>query len=167
MCSVAFTKGIDAEKAIRTAEMNAVLVSENIEEPIRFAKADVVKDTFSPKLEEDPRRISIDEKLELTRKYNNLPLKYEKIATTNIGYMEVIREKYFVNTEGSEIREDLHILNQFSKALILINQTCKLLSFLNTTIQFIPLVLWVVLKLNKYRFCFFTIPHRTRESNMK
>ncbi|MCK4453359.1 TldD/PmbA family protein [candidate division WOR-3 bacterium] len=107
LSSVAFTKGIDAEKAIRTAEMNAVLVSENIEEPIQFAKADVVKDTFSPKLEEDPRRISIDEKLELTRKYNNLPLKYEKIATTNIGYMEVIREKYFVNTEGSEIREDL------------------------------------------------------------
>jgi len=107
LSSVAFTKEIDAEKAIRTAEMNAVLVSENIEEPIQFAKADVVKDTFSPKLEEDPRRISIDEKLELTRKYNNLPLKYEKIATTNIGYMEVIREKYFVNTEGSEIREDL------------------------------------------------------------
>lgn len=107
LSSVAFTKEIDAEKAIQTAEMNAVLVSENIEEPIQFAKADVVKDTFSPKLEEDPRRISIDEKLELTRKYNNLPLKYEKIATTNIGYMEVIREKYFVNTEGSEIREDL------------------------------------------------------------
>jgi len=58
-------------------------------------------------LNEDPRQISIKEKLELVRKYNNIPLSYEKIATTNIAYTEMCRERYFLNTEGSEIREDL------------------------------------------------------------
>jgi len=49
----------------------------------------------------------MDEKLELTRKYNALPLLREGIVHTVIDYTEVTREKYFLCTEGSKIREDL------------------------------------------------------------
>ncbi len=107
LSSVAFTKENDAEKAVKTAEENARIISKNLTKPIEFAETEVIKGSFLPELKEDPRRISIDEKFKLTKKYNNLPLKNPKIATTNIAYLEVIRSKYYVNTEGSEIQEDL------------------------------------------------------------
>lgn len=105
--SVAFTKESEGERAIRVAVENALLISKHTGRPVELAKAEAVKGVFLPELEEDPRQVSIEEKLELTRRYNNLPLRHEKIATTAIGYGEVVREKYFVNTEGTEIREDL------------------------------------------------------------
>ncbi|MFQ5870164.1 MAG: TldD/PmbA family protein [Candidatus Zixiibacteriota bacterium] len=105
--SVSFTRETDAEEAIRTVQENALIISKNIKEPVRFAETDVVKETFIPELKEDPRAISIDEKLELTRQYNDIPLGNTKVVTTNIGYADLVREKYFLSTAGSEIREDL------------------------------------------------------------
>jgi|WetSurSiteA1Bulk_404760.scaffolds.fasta_scaffold00262_16 TldD protein len=105
--SVAFTRHDDAEKAVHTAEENAGLMALHVQTPVVFAPAEVVKDTFLPLLHEDPRTVPIDEKLELMRQYNTFALRHDKIATTNIQYSEVVREKYFVNTEGTEIREDL------------------------------------------------------------
>jgi TldD protein len=107
LSSVSFTRPADAEAAVRTAEENAALVARNVKNPVLFKKADVIKDTFLPRIDGDPRHVSIDEKLQLTRQYNSIPLKHEKIATTTISYSEIIREKYFISTEGSEIREDL------------------------------------------------------------
>ena len=107
LSSIAFTRESDAENAVRTACENAALIARNIKQPVIFAKADPVRDSFLPPLEEDPRTITIDEKLELTRRYNSIPLSHEKIATTMTDYLELAREKYFVNTEGSEVREDL------------------------------------------------------------
>ena len=107
LSSVAFTKETDADTAIKSALENAVLIGKNITKPIQLAKVPVVKETFFPQMNEDPRKISISEKLELVRKYNDIPLKKEKIVNTNIGYVDTIREKYFVTSEGSEIREDL------------------------------------------------------------
>jgi TldD protein len=107
LSSIAFTKENDAVRAIKTARENALLISKNTARPVQFSKANIVKDTFIPDFEEDPRKISIEEKLELTRKYNNLSLVHEKIATTHIEYLEVTRNKYFVSTEGSEINETL------------------------------------------------------------
>jgi TldD protein len=107
LSSVSFTRPADAEAAVRTAEENAALVARTIKKPVLFKKADVIKDTFLPRIDGDPRYVPIDEKLQLTRQYNSIPFKYEKIATTTIAYSEIIREKYFISTEGSEIREDL------------------------------------------------------------
>lgn len=107
LSSVVFTKESDSENAVNTAMENAQLITKNREKPIEFAQTKTIKDVFTPELKEDPRKISITEKLELVQKYNDIPLSYEKIATTNINYEEVIREKYFISTEGAEIREDL------------------------------------------------------------
>ena len=107
LSSVAFTRETDADRALRTVEENALLIARHIREPVRFAKTEILRKTVQPSLEEDPRRVSMDEKLELTRGYNSIPLGHEGIVTTITGYSEVIREKYFLNTEGAEIREDL------------------------------------------------------------
>jgi TldD protein len=107
LSSIAFTRPDDADMAVHTAEENAALTSHHLTKPVEFAITAVVKDTFLPDIDEDPRSVSIDEKLRLTENYNSIPLKYEKIATTNVQYSEVIREKYFVSTEGTEVREDL------------------------------------------------------------
>jgi TldD protein len=107
MASVVFTKEADAEKAIKRTAENAQLIGQNSSQPAKLAKSEVVKESFSPKLKEDPREIPIQQKLELVRKYNQIPLSYEKVATTNITYQEIIREKHFVNSEGSEIKEEL------------------------------------------------------------
>lgn len=105
--SIAFTDSAAHEKVIQTAQENTHLMASLASKPVSLAKAEVVRDTYLPKLTEDPRAIAVDEKLELTRKYNALVLKNEKIATTNINYLELSRDKHFMNTEGSEIREEL------------------------------------------------------------
>ena len=107
LSSMAFTRETDSEKALRTVEGNSLLIAHRIKEPIRLVKAGAIRDIPLLKLEEDPRQVPMDEKLELTRRYNNLPLEQEGVATTITGYSEIIREKYFLNTEGTEIREDL------------------------------------------------------------
>jgi TldD protein len=105
--SVAFTGGGDHEKAISTALENARLMAAFTAQPVIMAKTEIIQDNYAPELKEDPRKITIDEKLALTKHYNTLALKHDKIATTNVQYMELIREKHFLSTEGSEITEEL------------------------------------------------------------
>jgi len=107
MSSVVFTKESDVEKALRMAEENARLIARTIDKPVRLSDVEVVKDTFVPELKEDPREVPMAEKLELVRKCNDIPLEHKKVAMTRISYEEVIREKHFVTSEGTELREDL------------------------------------------------------------
>jgi TldD protein len=105
--NVVFTEAHDGPAALTKAEENAQLISRFIAEPVRLAETEVIRDTYAPHLEEDPRAIALEEKLELTRRYNQIPLEREKIVTTQIQYLELVREKWFINTEGTRIREDL------------------------------------------------------------
>jgi len=107
LATISFTKASDAEKAIRTAEENAALIGKRIKAPVQLAKVEPIKDTYHPKLDIDPRQVPIDEKLELLRHYNEIPLQQSKVATTAIGYSDLTRDRYFVSSEGSQIREDL------------------------------------------------------------
>ena len=92
MASVVFTKASDAEKALRSVIENARLMAKNSVKPIRLTEVDLVQDAFIPALKEDPRDVSMSEKLELVRKYNQIPLGHKKVATTSITYQDVIRE---------------------------------------------------------------------------
>ena len=107
MASVAFTKQAEAGAAIKSALENASLFAKNTAKPIRLAQSEIVQDTFSPKLGEDPRQVPMAEKLELVRMYNDIPLAQPKVVNTSIGYSEVHRRKYYLNSEGSRIQEDL------------------------------------------------------------
>ena len=107
LASIAFTRADAAERAAATAVENALLMAQHAKEPVELAKADVVKDEYVPALGEDPRGISIDEKLALTRHYNDIALSHKQIAATQTGYGEAVREKWFVSSEGTEVREEL------------------------------------------------------------
>ncbi|MCX6928802.1 MAG: TldD/PmbA family protein, partial [Verrucomicrobia bacterium] len=107
LATISFTKASDADKAIWTAEENAALIGKRIEAPVQFAKVEPIKDAYHPKLDIDPRQVPIDEKLELLWHYNEIPLQQSKVATTTTGYLDLTRDRYFVSSEGAEIREDL------------------------------------------------------------
>lgn len=102
-----FTKEDDADKIAKSVVENAKLIGKNKTKPVTLTKTEIVRETFMPELKEDPRKISIEEKLDIARKANEVPLSHKEIATTNVTYRETIREKSFVTSEGSEIREDL------------------------------------------------------------
>jgi len=107
LASIAFTKADAAPRAAATAVENALLMAKHAKEPVELVKTEAVKDEFAPALEEDPRRVSIDEKLALTRHYNDIALSQKQIAATQTGYGEVVREKWFLSSEGTEVREEL------------------------------------------------------------
>ncbi|MEO0122550.1 MAG: TldD/PmbA family protein [candidate division WOR-3 bacterium] len=107
LATITFTKGDDFEKAVNTTLSNAEIMSQNNCIPVEFSKVPIIKDKFTPELKEDPEKISIEEKIELTRHYNEIPYRIPGIIHTDIGYSETIREKCFVNTEGTEIVEKL------------------------------------------------------------
>ena len=107
MSSVVFTKVDDADKAVQAAIENARLVGKTAKKPFKLASVPPVKDKYSPELNEDPRKISMEEKLNLVRHYNDIPLSYDEIASTQIKYNELCRDKYFLSSEGTEINEEL------------------------------------------------------------
>ncbi|MBS4015282.1 MAG: TldD/PmbA family protein [Candidatus Latescibacteria bacterium] len=105
--SAVFTKIDDAAQVAKTVVENAKLIGKDNKKPVKLAKTDVVKENYTPDFIEDPRKVSIEEKLNITRRANEAALAHKEIATTNVAYREVIREKTFVTSEGSEIKEDL------------------------------------------------------------
>ena len=105
--SVVFTRPEDADEAIKNAIEYAELMGEKSNKPVNLKDVEVVQDEYSPKMKEDPRKISIDEKFELLKKYNDLALKHEKIVNTDMRYFEMGRKRYFISTEGARIKEDL------------------------------------------------------------
>ena len=105
--SVVFTKPEDADEAIKNAVEYAELMGEKSNKPVKLKNVEVIQDEYSPEMKEDPRKISIDEKFELLKKYNDLALKHKKIVNTDMRYFEMSRKRYFISTEGARIKEDL------------------------------------------------------------
>ncbi len=104
---VTFTRQQDFEKVLKSALSSASIMSKTEGTPVKFARVPVIKDTFMPELNVDPTKTSIEEKIELMRYYNDIPYQVRGIIHTDISYNEIVREKYFVSTEGSEINERL------------------------------------------------------------
>ena len=108
-CTV--TRPEDLEEGIGRAVEAADLVAESPQEDVRLAPAPVVRDEVLLELEHDPRELSLHEKLEITRAYNDLLLSQPSIASTNMAYSEVYRKKYYASSEGSAVCEELVTTN--------------------------------------------------------
>jgi TldD protein len=104
---VSFTKPEDAERAARSAVENAELLARGGARPVRLAQVPPTRDEFHPKLNEDPRTVPVEAKLELLRGYNDIALAHPRVATTQAAYWDLTRDKYFVSTEGARLREEL------------------------------------------------------------
>jgi len=98
------SKPEDIPWAIKRAKEAAEVISDA---DVRFADIPAIKDSVPAELEIDPRNVPLEEKLELTRKYNQIMLEQPEIASTTVGYREVFRRKFYVSSEGSEIYEEL------------------------------------------------------------
>jgi TldD protein len=104
---VSFTRPEDAERAARSAVENAELLARAGARPVRLAQTPPVKDEFLPTLNEDPRQVPTEAKLDLLRRYNDIALDHARVATTHAAYWDLTRDKYFVSTEGARLREEL------------------------------------------------------------
>lgn len=107
LATVCFTKAEQAETAIRKALENAEVLAANMQEPKKIAPAPKVVASVKAKLIEDPRLIPLSEKLSLAKSYSDLLFAEPKVANIEIGYADVFRNKYFYNSEGTEINEEL------------------------------------------------------------
>ncbi len=103
--TVSVTKPSEVEKAFELAVKNAALLGDACDKKMKLEVPGKTIDDVILDLEEDPRAISIDEKLELLAYYNNLVLKQKDVQSTAMRYSEVYRDKFFVNTVGSKIHE--------------------------------------------------------------
>ncbi|HRT59528.1 MAG TPA: TldD/PmbA family protein [Candidatus Syntrophosphaera sp.] len=107
LATVCFTKPEQADQAVRRAVENADVLSAHQKEKKHIAPAEVVRATVKAPLLEDPRQISLQEKLTLVKHYSDLLFAQPDIANVELYYNDVYRDKYFVNTEGTEINEEL------------------------------------------------------------
>ncbi len=107
LACVTFTRERDFPRALRIALDNVRILARNQSIPVEFAKVPIVKDQFIPGLNIDPAQKSIEEKIALLRHYNEIPYHNRRIIHTDLVYNEVIREKFYANTEGSEVVERL------------------------------------------------------------
>ena len=107
----------DLDEGIRRAKEAAEVVSGTNSEKIEFARVPTIRDQVRLDLEQDPRDVSLQEKLELTRKYNSLLLGQPGIVSTNVGYSEVYRDKYYVSSEGAAVSEEIITTNIGGEAI--------------------------------------------------
>ncbi|MBM4404525.1 MAG: TldD/PmbA family protein, partial [Candidatus Cloacimonetes bacterium] len=107
VASVSFTKPDQAETAIRKALENAEVLAANGNTPKGIAPVPPVIASVKAPLKEDPRSVPLVDKIAITRHYSDLLFTQPKVANVEIGYTDVFRNKFFYNSEGSEINEEL------------------------------------------------------------
>ncbi|MCD4776501.1 MAG: TldD/PmbA family protein [Candidatus Aegiribacteria sp.] len=105
------TREKDVSRAIELAIEGAETIVATGGKKSVLTEVPVVEKTIRLVLDGDPGEISIDDKIELTKKYNDLMLEQPSIETTNITYREIGREKHYVNSEGTAVSEEILTTN--------------------------------------------------------
>ncbi len=105
--SAVVTKEEDVPRALTLATEGASTMMRFGGKKVELAPVPVVEDDVEPVMSVDPRQVPITDKIAAARAYNTLMLGQPGIATTNVAYHEVCREKFYVNSEGTAIREVL------------------------------------------------------------
>jgi TldD protein len=109
--SATVTREEDVPRAIELAVEGADTIVNTGGKRNELAEVPVVTEVVKLQLDGDPRSMDIDEKIDLTRKYNRLMLEQPDIETTNLTYREIGREKHYVNSEGTSVSEELVTTN--------------------------------------------------------
>jgi TldD protein len=109
--SATVTKEEDVPRAVELALEGANTIVATGGKRSVLAEVPVVEKNIGLVLDGDPGEVSIDEKIELTRKYNDLMLQQPLIETTNLSYREIGRKKHYVNSEGTSVSEEIITTN--------------------------------------------------------
>jgi TldD protein len=95
----------DLERRVREASETAKLVGK---EDTHFAPAEPVVDRIKAELVKDFREVPLAEKKALMEEYNQIILGYhDKIQTSNVGYTDTFKTKWYANSEGTYIEEEV------------------------------------------------------------
>jgi TldD protein len=95
----------DLERRVREASETAKLVGK---EATHFAPSEPVVDTIKADLIKDFREIPLAEKKALIEEYNRIILgHHDKIQTSNVGYTDSFTTKWYANSEGTYIEEEV------------------------------------------------------------
>lgn len=87
--------------------MNKCLIySRAIPGKMSLAEAPVVKDDVMLSIDLDPRDISLEEKVELLKHYGKLAADVDNLSICDVEYIELFKEKYYVNNEGTEVKQE-------------------------------------------------------------
>ncbi len=89
----------------------ARIVGSKRDKPLRLAEAPAIRESFLVEPANDPRSVSLREKLDLAAHYNEMILREPTVVTTETHYDEFVSNRVFVNSEGSAIVYDLVIVN--------------------------------------------------------
>ncbi len=99
-----FSRPEDVRNAVAEAERLSKVYKPK--EKVELVKVSPVIRDFIPKLKNDPRKISLEEKVELIKKYNEIALSGgDKITSTTSVYADEEVEKYYISTDGSIVKE--------------------------------------------------------------
>jgi TldD protein len=71
-----------------------------------FAKAPVITDSVKANLKTDPRVVTLQEKAELMKRYNELLMDHEHQPSSEVYYRDAAVEKFFINSEGTYIEQE-------------------------------------------------------------
>jgi len=100
--TLSFNNIEDAEDSIK----KCLVFSAEIPGEMTLAEAPVVKDDVVLSIEMDPRDITLEEKVNLLKSYGKMASDIEGLSICDIEYIELYKEKYYVNSEGTEIRQE-------------------------------------------------------------
>lgn len=103
---------VNAQSELREATENAVkmaiITSRRIREPVNLSESEVVEDRVILKPDINPKDIHIEEKLKLFSRLNDYVLNYDKIIRScTIDYADITGKKWYVNSEGTVIEQDV------------------------------------------------------------
>ncbi len=99
-----FSRPEDIKNALAEAERLARISKPK--EEVHLARVEPVVKDFLPDIVKDPRKISLEEKVELIRRYNEIALQGgDKITSTTAVYKDDEVERYYISTDGTLVRE--------------------------------------------------------------
>jgi len=117
MAYSSFTDPRHMDKCLKGVEKTAQAMGKHQKHPTKLAPAPIIDDVVKASPTIDPRKVTFEEKKALAQKYNEMILAHEKVQTTILTYHETDTKKYFVNTEGTQIDQEI-ILCRISARII-------------------------------------------------
>lgn len=99
-----FSKPEDVKNALTEAERLARI--SNTRSEVQLSNVKPVVQDFYPELSKDPRNITLEEKVDLIRKYNEIALSGgDKITSTTAVYKDSEVERYYISSDGTLVKE--------------------------------------------------------------
>lgn len=104
---VSFNSLDDLEAKVDLAIRQAALIGAARREKVALAQVPVVEDVVKVQFVRDPRTVSLEEKTNLFKSYNDIILSWGgKVRSSSVSYSDKYTKLYFANSEGTYIEQE-------------------------------------------------------------